>query len=93
MLRAVALVGLIGVAAGCTATPLVTKDRMTMAEATAGMENLQCRRVLQTGTSIPKQMCAEEATWKRYDASHQEDSDRFLDQARDGNDNRMLYPR
>jgi hypothetical protein len=91
MKRAAALLGLAVMAAGCSMTPSVTKERMTLAD--TDISGMECRRILNTGTSIAKTMCANPESWKRYDTAQAEKSQTFLDDVRDGNDNRMLYPR
>jgi hypothetical protein len=91
MKRATALLGLAVMAAGCSMTPTVTKERMTLADANIG--NMECRRGPPAGTAIPKTVCADPEAWKRFDTRQAEISNNFLDDARDGNDNRLLYPR
>ena len=91
MKRATALLGLAVLAAGCSMTPTVTKERMTLAE--ADITGMECRRGPAPGTAIPKTTCAMPEAWKRFDARQAEISENFIDDARDGNDNRVLYPR
>ena len=92
MIRTAALFGVLGslvMGAGCTMTPTVTKARMTLGE--ANIEGMVCKRVTTTGTSIPKTVCASPEAWKRYDAKQEDRSERIIDDARDNNDNRVLY--
>lgn len=91
MIRAVVLIGLAGLAAGCSMTPLVTKQRMTLGE--ANITGMECRRVLPPNSNIPKTMCAMPDTWAKFDTRQAEIAENFIDDARDGNDNRLLYPR
>jgi len=80
-----------GLASGCSMTPSVTKQRMTLAE--ANITDMKCRRGASTGTSIPKTVCADPAIWAKYDAHNADESDKFIDEARDNVDNRILYGR
>ncbi len=89
MVRAILLAGVFAVTAGCAATPLVTKSRMTLAE--ANIENMECRRETVAGSLVPKTVCASANVWKVSDEREAEESARFIDTARDGNDNRILY--
>lgn len=91
MARTILLAGLVVLTAGCAVTPLVTKSRMTLGE--AGIENMECRREVSISSNIPKTICAEAGTWKAWDTQEADKSERFIDIARDGNDNRVLYPR
>ncbi len=89
MVRTVLLAGVFAVTAGCTATPLVTKSRMTLGE--ANIKDMECRRDPAPGSLVPKTVCANKDVWKVSDNRQAEESARFIDTARDGNDNRILY--
>jgi hypothetical protein len=91
MLRTILLVGLIGLTAGCSATPLVTKSRMTLGE--ANIDDMECRRGLLQGSNIPKTVCASEAAWNASEKRQADLSQAFLDKVQSANDNRILYPR
>lgn len=90
MARTILLIGLVALTTACAATPLVTKSRMTLAE--AGIKDMECRRETPTNSQIPKTTCAEPSLWAAWDKREAEKSERLIDIARDGNDNRRLYP-
>jgi hypothetical protein len=87
MRRTILLVGLTVLSAGCAAT--VTKSRMPFGE--VNIENMECRRSPQPGSVIPKTICASADLWASWDAREADKSARFIDLARDSNDNRVLY--
>lgn len=95
MVRAAALIGLVALgatmAAGCSMTPLVTKERMSLGE--ADITGMECRRIIPANSNIPKKMCAKPESWAKFDTRQADIAANFIDDARDGNDNRMLYPR
>jgi hypothetical protein len=91
MFRTIFLVGITGLTAGCSLTPSVTKSRMTLAE--ANISDMECRRGATTGTSIPRTVCASEKSWNSYDKKRADDSEQFLNQVYDSQDNRVLYQR
>lgn len=90
MVRTILLAGLVALTTACSATPLVTKSRMTLGD--AGIKDMECRRAVPTNSSIPKTICTEADIWAAWDKREADKSERFIDIARDGNDNRRLYP-
>jgi hypothetical protein len=75
--------------AGCTATPTVTKQRMTLGE--ANISGMECRRETSLLSSIPKTTCASPAVWAKYDKREADKSAQFFDDIHDNADNRILY--
>jgi hypothetical protein len=72
----------------CSATPIVTKQRMALGE--ANVENMECRREAPGGSSIPRTVCTSPETWKRYDKAQADKSAAFFDRVAENPDNRVL---
>jgi hypothetical protein len=53
------------VVTGCSATPLVTRERMTLGE--ANVEGMECRQDKPITTNIPRTICASPEAWAKYD--------------------------
>lgn len=83
MLTAAALV------TGCSMTPIVTKQRMTLGE--ANIEGMECRWQTPPGSSIPKNYCAKPEYWARFDKRETDKSQAFYKDLHDNADNRILY--
>ena len=75
--------------AGCTLTPTVTKERMTLGE--ANISGMECRREVSVLSSIPKTTCASREVWANYDKRESDKSAQFFDDIHDNADNRVLY--
>jgi hypothetical protein len=73
--------------AGCAATPLVTKERMTLGE--ANISGMECRREVSVRSSMPKTTCASPELWAKYDKAEAGKTELFFSGIRD-DDNRML---
>lgn len=77
--------GLAGIAtaivlAGCAATPLVTKERMTLGE--ANIEGMECRRDKPITTNIPRTICASPQAWAAFDERRRSETDDLLAEGR-----------
>ncbi|MBU6319328.1 MAG: hypothetical protein KGS00_06710 [Alphaproteobacteria bacterium] len=72
--------GLSLLAAGCAATPQVTRETMTLGE--AGIEGMECRRETIIGSSFKRTICASPETWARYDAQKRQEAERYMDSPR-----------
>lgn len=72
---------------GCSTTPLVTKERMTLGE--ANITGMECRRETSIRSAHPQTMCARPEFWAKYDARESEKTELFFSGIRDG-DNRNL---
>jgi hypothetical protein len=87
MTRTLLIVSTVVLLSGCTATPLITKERMTLGE--ANISGMECRRETSVRSSMPKTTCASPELWAKYDARENEKTELFFGGIRDG-DNRML---
>lgn len=58
---------------GCSATPSVTKQRMTFGE--ANVSGMECRRERPMGTVMPRTICASPLAWAEYDEKQRLESD------------------
>jgi len=67
---------------GCTLTPAVTKERMSLGE--AGTAGLECRREQQIGSSFKKTICAKPEDWKKLDDKERRETDLVFDIGRSG---------
>jgi hypothetical protein len=68
--------------AGCSMTPSVTKQRMTLGE--ANIEGMECRRERPMGTNLPRTVCASPEVWAKFDAAARYESDLAFEKARSG---------
>ena len=80
MLKAVVVVGMMGLVAGCSMTPAVTKERMTLGE--ANIEGMECRREAPIGSNKPKTICASPQAWAQFDKDARRESELAFEQAR-----------
>jgi hypothetical protein len=56
---------LVALVAGCTATPSITREKMTLGE--ANIEGLVCRKDKAPDTNIPRTICASAEAWALFD--------------------------
>ena len=80
MNRLLMLAGLAVMTAGCSATPQVTRESMTLGE--AGIEGMECRRETVIGSSFKRTICAAPETWARFDAQKRQEAERYMDSPR-----------
>ena len=73
--------------AGCSTTPLISKERMTLGE--ADITGMECRRETSVASSLPKTMCAKPEYWAKFDRREQDKTSSFFREIRD-DDNRNL---
>lgn len=73
MSRTVLMLTAAAVIAGCSATPSVTKQRMTLGE--ANISGMECRREKPIGTVMPRTICASPLAWAEYDEEQRRESD------------------
>jgi hypothetical protein len=72
----------VALTAGCSTTPSVTKQRMTLGE--ANIEGMECRREKPIGTNRPRTVCASPEAWAAFDAQAAYESDLAFQKARSG---------
>lgn len=77
--------------AGCSTTPLVTKQRMTFAE--AKFEGMDCKRDKSANSNIVRSVCASKDSWRKFEDSQADKSARMMDDIYERTDTRVLYPR
>ena len=70
-------------AAGCSMTPTVTRERTTMTPAQIASMDLVCREIVPIDTNIPKTICASEASWAAYDRTARLASEELFEKARE----------
>jgi hypothetical protein len=87
MTRTFLVVSTVAFLTACSATPLVTKERMTLGE--ANISGMECRRETSIRSSMPKTTCASPELWAKYDQAEAGKTELFFSGIRDG-DNRML---
>ena len=63
--RSSACISLVALVAGCTATPSITREKMTLGE--ANIEGLVCRKDKAPDTNIPRTICASAEAWALFD--------------------------
>jgi hypothetical protein len=56
----------VSLVAGCTMTPVVTRQKTFMTRAQIAAMNLECKRWKPIDSIIPKTICASEASWDAY---------------------------
>ena len=64
----------------CSATPTVTKERMTLGE--AGIEGMDCRREKAPDTNIPRTICASPEAWAVFDDKRRRETEALLAEGR-----------
>ena len=65
---------------GCSATPIVTKQRMTLGE--ANIEGMECRKDAPPDSNIPRTICASSRAWAAFDENRQRETDAILAEGR-----------
>lgn len=60
----------------CSATPTVTKERMTLAE--ANIDGMECRRDTPPDTNIPRTICASPESWAAFDERRRRETEDLL---------------
>jgi hypothetical protein len=83
MLRIALLTGLATAAAalaGCSTTPLVTSERMTLGE--ANIEGMECRKDRPPDTNIPRTICASPEAWAAFDERRRRETADLLAEGR-----------
>jgi hypothetical protein len=64
----------------CSATPLVTKERMTLGE--ANIDGLECRKDKPITTNIPRTICASPQAWAAFDERRRKETDELMAEGR-----------
>jgi len=83
MFRTILLAGLgMGAIAlsACTATPTVTREKMTLGE--ANIEGMECRKDRPPDTNIPRTICASPQAWAAFDSERRRESDELMAEGR-----------
>ncbi|MFT3725060.1 MAG: hypothetical protein QM773_15930 [Hyphomonadaceae bacterium] len=75
MLLVPAVLGAIALAA-CSTTPTVTKEKMTLGE--ASIEGMECRQDKAIDTNIPRTICASPEAWAKFDERRRKETDDLL---------------
>jgi hypothetical protein len=65
---------------GCTMTPAVTKERMTLGE--ADISGMECRREKPIDTNLPRTICASRQAWAAFDDDRSRETDDILAEGR-----------
>lgn len=65
---------------GCSLTPTVTKQTMTLGE--VDMSNLVCRRDTPPDSNVPRTICASAESWAAFDSNRLRETDEILAEGR-----------
>lgn len=66
--------------AGCSLTPSVKKQTMTLGE--IDMSNLVCRRDTPPDSNVPRTICASPQSWAAFDENRRRETDDILAEGR-----------
>lgn len=80
MARVALLVSLTILVAGCSLTPTVTKQRMTLGE--VDISGMECRRETPPDSNVPRTICASPAAWASFDERDRRETDAILAEGR-----------
>jgi hypothetical protein len=67
-------------AAACSMTPTVTKERMTLGD--VDMTNMECRRDTPPDSNVPRTICATPQAWAAFDENRRRETDAILAEGR-----------
>ena len=81
IMRTVLALAALAALSGCSITPTVTKQKMTLGEANIG--GMECRREKPIDTNVPRTICASAGAWAAYDEQARSATDDLLFRGRE----------